>query len=242
MLRVIFIIVSYLILIGCSSAEKNADTPEGAYAIAQDYEKEERFDLAIQRYQNIRNKFIYSKYALLAELAIADCYFKQESFPEAQVSYQSFKDLHPKHPQIDYVTYQLALSQFNQLPSTTDRDLSLAMNAIQTFEETYTNYPSSVHAKDAQEKKQAVLKMLAEKEIYIADFYFKKQNYDAALKRYEGSLEKYSGLGFDAKALSRGAISAHRAGKNEKAQSLLNKLKSQFSNSDEYQDAAKEIK
>ncbi len=242
MLRVIFLFAAFVYLVGCSSSEKNSDTPEGAYAIAQDYEKEERFDIAIQRYQNIRNKFLYSKYALMAELSIADCYFKQESFPEAQVAYQNFKDLHPKHAQIDYVTNQLALSYFNQLPSTSDRDLSLATNAIQYFEETYKNYPNSTYAKDAQEKKAATLKMLAEKEIYIADFYFKKQNYDSALTRYENSLVKYPGQGFDAKALSKATISAMRAGKKEKAQEHYNQLKAKFSDSEELKEATKEMK
>ena len=52
---------------------------------------------------------------------------------------------------------------------------------------------------------------------------------------------KYPDLGFDAKALSKGAISAIRAGKKEKAQALFQKLKSKFSETSEYQDAAKEM-
>jgi len=239
--RVIILSMIITFLVGCSSTEKNTDTPEAAYSVAQDYEKEERFEIAIQRYQEVRNKFIYSKYALMAELSIADCYFKQESFPEAQVAYQNFKDLHPKHPQIDYVTYQLALSFFNQLPSTSDRDLALASSTILYLEETYKNFPNSTYAKDAQEKKASVLKMLVEKEIYIADFYFKKQKFNSALTRYEQSLTKYPNHFLESKALSKAAICANKLGNKEKAQGFLSKLKSKYSNTSEYEDAEKEM-
>ena len=113
-LSIILLISSISILSACTSADKKADTADGAFAIAQDYDKEERYEEAIKRYLEVKNKFPYSKYATMSEIAIADANFKQESYADAQVAYQAFKDLHPKHPQIDYVTYRLALSFFNQ--------------------------------------------------------------------------------------------------------------------------------
>ncbi len=63
-------------LLGCASDEKKADTAEEAYKIAQDLDKEEHFKPAIARYQDVKNKFPYSNLATLAELAIADVYYK----------------------------------------------------------------------------------------------------------------------------------------------------------------------
>ncbi len=209
---------------GCSSAEKNSNTPEGAFAIAQDFEKSDRFEEAIRRYNEVKNKFPYSHFATQAELAVADVYFKQESYPESQVAYQSFRDLHPKHPQIDYVVFRIGLSYFNQLPSTIDRDLTLANDAINTFNDLVRLYPSSQYITEANEKRTAALKMLAQKEEYIADFYFKQEIYESALIRYEGLYNKYKGLGLDAKALSRAASCAKKigdAGKEKKYASLL---------------------
>jgi len=235
--------ISLLVLCtGCGSNEKKADTAEGAYQLAQEYDKDERYEEAIRRYQEVKNKFPYSKYAVLSELAVADSYFKQESYPEAQVAYQSFKDLHPKHQQIDYVTYRLALSYYNQIPPTSDRDLSLGNNAIQYFDEVIRLYPNSEYVKDAQEKRAAALKLLAEKEIYIADFYFKKEKWDSARVRYENELKKYPGSGFDAKALSRAAICSYRASDVDHARVLIHQLQEKFPNSDELHDAEKEVK
>ncbi|PIS11176.1 MAG: outer membrane protein assembly factor BamD [Bdellovibrio sp. CG10_big_fil_rev_8_21_14_0_10_47_8] len=241
MLRVIFSVLllfstisaTTVLLTSCSSNDKKSDTAEGAFAIAQDYDKEERYEEAIKRYQEVKNKFPYSKYASMAELALADCYYKQESYAEAQVAYQSFKDLHPKHAQIDYVTYRLAMSFFNQLPSTVDRDLTLASSALIYFDEVLTQYPNSEYVKDAKEKKVATLKMLAGKEDYIAEFYFIREKYDSALNRYEELMKKYPGYGFDAKALSRAAVCAAKLGEPGKAKKLVNELEKRFPGSDE---------
>ncbi|GIL18805.1 MAG: hypothetical protein BroJett040_25560 [Oligoflexia bacterium] len=227
---------------GCSSADKKADTAEGAYSIAQEYDKDERYEEALRRYQDVKNKYPYSKYATMSELAVADVYFKQESFAESQVAYQSFKDLHPKHPQIDYVTYRLAMSYYNQLPSTIDRDLTLATSAILFFDEVIRQFPTSQHVSESKEKKESALKMLAEKEQYIAEFYYKREKYDSALNRFDGLLRKYSGLGLDANALSKAAISSAKIGDMDRARKYLNELNSRFPGSSEANNAAKEVK
>lgn len=229
-------------LVSCSSDEKKSDTAEGAFELAQQYEKDERYEEAIRRFNEVKNKFPYSKYATMASLAVADTYYKQESFAEAQVAYQNFKELHPKHPQIDYVTFRLGMSYYEQLPGTVDRDLTLASSAILYFDEVIDQYPNSSYLEQAKEKRLDSLKRLAAKEEYIADFYFKKEIYDSALARYEGLYRNYPGLGFDAKALSRAALSAHRSGDLERAKRYLGLLKDKFPNSSELTDASKEVR
>lgn len=241
--------VSYLVLvtfvsslIACATDDKNADTPEGLYAIAEEYEKNDRYEFAIQRYTEVKNKFPYSAMATRAELAIADVHYKAESWPEAQVSYQSFRDLHPKHPKIDYVTFRIAMSYYNQLPETVDRDLTLARDAISHFAEVVTKYPTSEYAKEAAEKRDDCLKRLAGKEEYIGDFYFNRGMFISALPRYEGILKNYPGLGLDAKALARAAVSASKAEQPDKAKRYISILSQKYPDSDELSKARKEIR
>jgi len=245
MLRVIFPILLFIsitsLFTGCSSNEKKSDEAAGAYSIAQEYDKDERYEEAIKRYQEVKNKFPYSKYATMAELSVADCYYKQESFPEAQVAYQAFKDLHPKHPQADYVTFRLAMSYFSQLPTTVDRDLTLSGSALIYFDEVIAQYPNSEYVKESQDKKMATLKMQAGKEDYIAEFYFIREKYDSALTRYEGLLKKFPNLGFDAKALSRAAVSASKIGDLDKSKKYLSELENKFPGSDELSFAKKGV-
>lgn len=237
----LFLGLQLLTLVACSSLEKNSNTPEGAFAIAEEFDKGERYEEALRRYNDVKNKFPYSNYAIRAELAVADVYFKQESYPEAQVAYQSFRELHPKHPQIDYVTFRIGLSFYNQLPTTIDRDLTLANDVIATFDEVTRNFPSSQYAAEAKEKREEALKKLAAKEEYIADFYFKREIYDSALSRYEGLYIKYGGLGFDAKALGRAAICAKKTGDETKAQRYADVLFREHADSKEVSAVKKEL-
>jgi len=218
----------------CSSEpESKSDDVEKQFKVAEDYDKDERYEEAIRRYQDIKNKFPYSKFAILSELAIADAYFKQESYPEAQVAYSNFKDMHPKHARIDYVTYKIGMSYYDQLPSSPDRDLAMANQAISHFDELIQKYPNSEHVKEATENKLKTQKMLSEKEIYIADFYFKKEQWLAALNRYESEVKKYPGQALEAKALSRAAICAARLQNMDKARSLFSDLKTRYPESPE---------
>lgn len=215
-----------LVISGCASQDTvDPKSAEGIYKLAGELEKGERYEEAIGKYQEVKNKFPYNKIAIDAELKIADLHFKRESYPEAQAAYQAFKDLHPKHSSSDYVTFQLAMSFYHQLPPTIDRDLTLSQKAITYFDEVMTSYPNSKYFKESREKKQDVRTRLASKEDYIADFYFKREKFESALGRYESLLEEFPGLGFDEKALFRATVSAHRIGQVDKSNKFFNKLK-----------------
>lgn len=244
MSRIFLFFLSLVLIVcalGCSSTERDLTTPEGLFESGQEFEKNERFEIAIQRYNEIRNKFPYSSYALRAELAVADVHFKQEDYAAAQISYQSFRELHPAHPQIDYVTFRIGLSYYNQLPETVDRDLTLAHDAIRIFDELLEKYPKSQHISEANEKRTAALQKLAGKEDYIGDFYFKRGLFDSALPRYENLLSRYSGQGFDEKALARAAISAHKTDKKDKARRFLSILRERFPGSEGLEEARRVI-
>lgn len=232
-LKSLFISIALTLLVSCATDEKDANSAEGLFKIAQEYDEAERYDVAIQKYADVKNKFPYSSVATAAELAIADLHFKRESYPEAQISYQNFRDLHPKHPRIDYVIFRIGLGFFMQLPDSTDRDLTVANDAIYHFNEVIKNYPTSVHVKDAKENREKAFVMLAEKELYIADFYLRQEKFEASLNRYENVLATYSGYGLDPKALL-GAVKAATKAKNDlKRKKYTDILITKYGNSDE---------
>jgi outer membrane protein assembly factor BamD len=227
---------------GCSSSPTlDTSTPEGAYKLGEKFAKDERFEEAIAQFSTVKNKFPYSKLATEAELKIADIHFQREEFIEAQNSYQTFKEMHPAHPRADYVTFRLALSFFKQLPSTIDRDLSVAERAILYFDEVTQSYSSSQYAKDAADYKTQALKMLAEKEYYIGHFYLIRDRWDSALGRFEGLLLKYPRLGFDARALYGAAYSAYRLKDLGKAKTYFERLTTEFKDSPEAEKARREF-
>ena len=228
----------FLVLGACSSEPTlDSSTAEGGFKLAERYEKDERFEESIAQFSQVKNKFPYSTLATEAELRIADINFKREDYIEAQGGYQTFKELHPSHPKIDYVTLRLGLSFYHQLPSTVDRDLSVADKALLYFDEVVTSHPNSTHVAEAQRHKAKITQMLAEKEYYIAQFYFKREKFDSALSRFEDLLEKFPQSNLTARALKGAAISAHKIKDSSKANGYLQRLQAQFADSKELREA-----
>lgn len=233
--------LALLFLVGCSSGElADSETAEGKFKIAEELEKDERYEEAITKFTEIKNKHPYSKLATEAELRIADIEYKRENYIEAQNAYQLFREFHPKNPRSDYVVFQLAMSYFKQLPDTVDRDLTLAKKALLYFDEVLTSYKNSAHVKEASESKDLVLNMLAEKEIYIANFYFKKELFDSALGRYEGYLKTYPNRAQELFALHRASLCAAQLGERDKIEKFLKILTAKYADSSETK-AVKEL-
>ena len=227
---------------GCASdVTYDTSSAKGAYLFAVSLEEEERFEEALSQLQIVKNKFPYSKYAPMAELKIADIHFVRESFFEAQSSYQLFKDFHPKHKKADYVTFQIALSIFNQLPTTVDRDIRKTEKVILYLDDLLINFPNSKYLKQAQEKKRVSQTMQAEKIMYIADFYYKQKTYGPALGRYQDLLKTHSRLGFNARALYGAFSSAKKLKKTSLAKTYYKRLESQFPKSNQANKAKSEV-
>jgi outer membrane protein assembly factor BamD len=238
MLKLLFIFIFSSALFGCASEDKKGDTPEEAFKIAKEYEDDDRYQIALQRYLDVKNKFPYSSFATLAELAIADVHYKNEDYPEAQVSYQNFREFHPKHPKVDYVIFRTGLSYYMQLPDSIDRDLTLANDAIYNFNELIKKYPTSSYVAEAEDYRRKALVMLNEKELYVADFYYMQEYFDSALSRYESAYKKFTGVGLEPRALAGAIKCAAQLDNKEKQKTYTEILTQKFSDSSE----AKEIK
>ena len=133
------------------------------------------------------------------------------------------------------------MSYFKQLPSTIDRDLSLAKDAIVYFDQVITSYPNSEYVDDSKKKKKEALKMLAEKELYIAEFYYIRDFYDSAFRRYVNLLESYPDLGYDPQALLGATMSAYKMKDKDRLKKYYSILIDQFPNSKEAKEATREV-
>jgi len=240
---VLFIIFSLgIIFAGCVTEPKvNLNTPEGLFKLGDFYQKQERYEEAVNQFKAITTKHPYSKLATDAELRVADCYFKKEDFIEAFNAYKTFKELHPKHPKIDYATYFAAESLREQLPSTVDRDLTQATQAINFYEEIVTAFPSSPYVKDSKEKRFKLIEMLADKEIYIADFYYRREKYLGAMVRYDLFLQAFPTSTKAPYALLRAGLSAKYAKQPDKIAGFISRLVKEHPTSPEASQAKKEF-
>lgn len=157
---------------------------EVLYKESQELMADKRYILATEKLNTLRSQYPYSYFATSAELAQADILFMQESYEEAAAAYILFKDFHPKNKKMDYVIWKIADSYYNQVPSTFDRDLAPAIKAIKYYNELRSLYPNSSYLKDASTKIKKCNEMLIAKEKYIADFYYRTEDFDSAKFRY----------------------------------------------------------
>jgi len=186
------IILILLLLVGCAADRPGGKTEaEVLYKEAVQYMKDGHYLAATERLNLIRSKYPYSFFATHAELLYADILYEQENFIEAGAAYLMFRNIHPKHEKLTYVTFKIAESNFNQLPGSYDRDLTPAHEAIKYYNELLNNFGDSEYAKEAQKKIDKCNKLLQKKEQYIADFYYKTGVYDSARYRYLDILKSY---------------------------------------------------
>ena len=236
--RLSFLLILAVSLSHCASTAKAPeDDPDALYKEAEAALKDEKFLIAVEKYRDIKNRFPYSARAMDSELRIADSYFDQESFLEAESAYEIFRELHPTHPRGDYVQFRIGLSYYKLIPDNSARDLSAAYRAMDAFKVLEDKYPHSEFLTKAHEFTTEARHKLAEHENYVADFYFRREHYLSASYRYAALLQDFPTLGYDEEALYRLGECYFRTRMFSNAKDTFTKLVSQFPKSD-YKSAA----
>ena len=173
-------------------------TPEDLYAQGYELYQDGKYEKAIEAFRRVRESYPLNPVAIMAELGIADSYFSNEQYADAEVSYSEFVDLHPTNPNVPYVLYQIGMCHFNQM-QTVDRDQTETVKAKNAFERLVARFPGSKFAFLGEKKLKECRQQLAEHEFYVGYFYFNMKKYQAAIKRFEGISKNYDNLGLDYK-------------------------------------------
>jgi len=195
MRTIICLICLTFLVSGCSlfdssrRMEKTADqlAADGASAFMN-----EKYRAAITEYTDLKDWYPFSRYAILAELKIADAHFQLKEYDQAIAAYDQFERMHPRNEAVPYVINQIGLCWFNQM-DTVDRDITPAKNAMAQFKRLMEQFPDSEYAQEAPERIQACIDKIAGHELYVAKFYVKTGQYHAGLKRLEYIVEFYPG-------------------------------------------------
>jgi len=245
-MRFLLSVIAIIILLSsysCSHIEsiQGADKAETYFLRGEAYLKESQYDQALEKFTLVKNKFPYSKYAIEAELRIADTYYQKESYLEAQKLYSLYSEFHPQDAKRDYAIFQSGMSYYEMIPSAIDRDLGYSKGSLSDFKSLMNLYPGSLYFKDALSKYTDVKVRLAEKEIYIGDFYKKRGSYEAAVARYKTVIDEYPDLGYDDKMYYEVANCYIKLKQKEEANYYLDMLLVKFPMG-KYADLARKLK
>jgi outer membrane protein assembly factor BamD len=158
----------------------------------------------------IKTRFPYSKYAVLAELRLADAEFGAEQYIEAIDSYRLFVKFHPTHEMVSngYASFRIGEGYYRQLsgdfwlfPPTFEKDQSSTEDAANELKSFLDKYPDSPYRDKAKEIVKSVGKRLADHEWYVARYYWDRGKPMGAVMRLRRLLERYRGVGYDEEAL-----------------------------------------
>jgi len=193
MKKLLLMLIAGFLFTGCSLFEEeyrmeqsSAElVSEGSSAfVSGDYKT------AVKAYNDLKDWYPFSKYAILAELKIADAHYHLEEYVEAVIAYEEFERMHPRNEAVPYVIYQTAMCWFEQI-DTVDRDNTPAKNSLTQFFRLLEQYPDSEFSSLAKKNIVVCKENLAGHELYVANFYMKTKKYKAALKRFEYLVETY---------------------------------------------------
>ena len=197
---VAFLLGALSVVGACKGFETNLQDTEVSLqeTARQNYEAGEkmleasRYVEAIKYFEHVKNKYPYSKYAVLAELRIADADFAREKWIEAADAYRIFVRFHPRHEKVAYATFRTALAYHKEidedvwfLPAAREKDQSAAREAIRAFDDYLLRFPEDEHAKEAKDLRTAARGRLAETDLYIAEFYVERARWQGAVWRFE---------------------------------------------------------
>src|SRR5262245_51113382 len=116
----------------------------------------------------IKSRFPYSKYAVLAELRLADAEFGAEQYLEAIDSYRLFIKFHPTHEMVanGYATYRIGEAYYKQLPGdfwmfppSYEKDMSATEDAATELKGFLDKYPDSPY----RDKSTVILKQVGKR-------------------------------------------------------------------------------
>ena len=149
-----------------------------------------KYFTAIEFFEEILNRYPFSKEATLAEMKAADSSYHLGRYVEALLLYEELENRHPTNEGIPYVMFQKAMCNYKQIDRI-DRDTSGAEKSIALFKQLLKAYPSSPYTEEAVSKIKSATEFLADHEFFVAEFYTRTAKYDEAGVRLKYLLQAY---------------------------------------------------
>lgn len=147
---------------------------------------------AIKQFEEVRNKYPYSKYAVLSDLRLGDVYFAQEKWLEAADAYDFYLRFHPRHEQNAYAAFRVAESyvkaspkDFFLFPKSYLRDQSSTTEALAALDRYIGQYPNDKNIAQAHQMRANLRSQMALRDLSVAQFYLKRKNLNGAKARLE---------------------------------------------------------
>ncbi len=184
---------------------------------------------AIELCTHVRNYHRDDPVSVLAELLIADIYFKQGNIEQARLAYEDFARMHPRHERLDYAIFRIGLCWNKAAPKLwAGRDQTTTRQAINVWTGFDRQFPESPHRDEVAEAIEKARTRLARKELLVARFYQDREAWDAVRARATFVVERYPDTRLAPDALALVARSWHAWGFLAEARAARDRLAETF--------------
>ena len=163
----------------------------------------------------------------------AYAYYSQDYYYDAIEELKIFLRKYPKHEDIDYAHYMMALAYYEQIVDE-KKDLKSIMLSKNKFEFVINTFPETDYALDSKFKLDLINDILASKEMYLGRYYFEKRKWIPAINRFRKVVDDYSRTIYIEEALHRLVEVYYTLGLIDEAEKYANLLGYNYQSSEWY--------
>lgn len=237
--RRLSLLASALVLAACGSVpDETATMPvDRLYEQAREDAASGAYDRAARAFERLEGRAAGTLLAQQAQLELAHVHYKTGERAQALATLDRFLRLHPTSPAVDYALYLKGLVNFNDnlglfgrlaRQDLSERDQQASRDAYEAFRQLVDRFPSSPYADDSRQRMIYIVNSLAEYELHVARYYFRRGAYVAAANRAQRAVREYEQTPSAEEALSLMARSYDRLGLVELRDDAVRVLRTNF--------------
>lgn len=175
---------------GSSGSPYQGLTPDELFAVAQREFEEGDHDNAIQALDRILLQYGDWERVPEARLMLGDVYFDREDYLTARAEYRRFLDRYAGHAGAPDAALGVCRS-LARLAPVPQRDQGYTQEALSSCRNVVVDFAGMDQSADAARIANELRRTLAEKEFLNAQFYFRRELWDAAIKYYQFVVNLY---------------------------------------------------
>lgn len=195
------------------------ETAQQIFQGGEDALRDRSYAEAVKRFEALDVQYPFGKNTETAQLHIIFAYYKNSDYLSAETAADRFIHAHPTSANVDYAYYMRGLSNYYQNLGVFERlfsvdyatrDLTQVKKSFNDFAQLEHQFPQSPYASAAHQYMIYLRDVLANHQLEVAQFYFNRQAYVAAVNRAGVVVENYQGAAAVPDALVMMAKSYHQ--------------------------------
>jgi outer membrane protein assembly factor BamD len=199
------LLLAAMVAAGCGSTSDKIDpnstkAVEKLYAEGKDELESGAYDRAAKIFERVEGRAAGTLLAQQASLDLAYAQHRSNDRAAALATLDRFIKLHPSSPALDYAFYLRGIANFNDSlgvlsmlsrQDLSERDQQASRDAYQSFRQVVDQFPQSRYAADAKLRMDYIVNALAEYELHVSRYYFRRGAYLASANRAQQVLLEF---------------------------------------------------